>query len=101
MTSNAEAKKRRNRLFEIGSLNFSAEIERLMDEGRLDPMPFLQRHLRGDWGDVADYKWQENDAALQSGSLLESFYVVHRAIAISILTEADRRATCIRISSER
>ncbi len=98
MTSNAKGPPR---LFEIGALIFSAKLQQTMDEGRLDPLPYYLRHMRGDWGDVADYKWQENNAALQSGSALESFYVVHRELAISILTLADRSATHVRVSSER
>ena len=54
MTSNQHDKHRRKRLFEIGALEFSEGVERLMNEGRLDPMPLFERHMRGDWGDVAD-----------------------------------------------
>ncbi len=49
MTSNQHDKHRRKRLFEIGALEFSEGVERLMNEGRLDPMPFFERHMRGDW----------------------------------------------------
>jgi len=87
MTSRAKGPPR---LFEIGSLLFSDRIQQLMDEGRLDPMPLFLRHIRGDWGEVADDRWRENNAALESGGRLESFYVVHRDLAISIVTEADR-----------
>lgn len=90
-----------NRLFQVGSLLFTDEIQRLMDEGRLDPMPFFLRHIRGDWGEVADYQWRENNAAVQSGDRIESFYIVHRELALSIVTEADRSATLIRASFER
>lgn len=101
MTSQAERANRRRPLFEVGSLVFSAEIEQLIDEGRLEPTPFFLRHLRGDWGDVADYQWQANNAALESGGRLESFYIVHRELAISIDTQADRSATHVRASFER
>ena len=51
--------------------------------------------LGGDWGDVADYQWQQNNAALESGERIDSFYVVTRDLSIRIFTEADRRATRI------
>lgn len=57
MTSNQHDRHRRKRLFEIGALEFSEGVERLMNEGRLDPMPLFERHMRGDWGDVADNQW--------------------------------------------
>jgi len=101
MSSCAKGANHPPRLFEIGALKFSTDIQRIMDEGRLDPMPFFLRYMRGDWGEVADYRWRENNAALQSGGRLESFYTVHRELALSIVTEADRSATLIRASFER
>ncbi|HCE6397593.1 hypothetical protein OGV25_21175 [Pseudomonas sp. P1B16] len=91
----------RTTLFPIGALVFSAGIDRLMREGRLDPLPFFQRHASGDWGNVTDAQWQANNAALQSGDRLESFYVVHRELSIRIVTEADRHATHVVLASER
>jgi hypothetical protein len=100
MASNAHDNSQRRQLFPIGALIFSEGIERLMNEGRLDPTPYFQRHMRGDWGDVADYKWQENNAALTSGGRLDSFYVATREMSIRIFTEADRSATHLVLPSE-
>lgn len=91
----------RTTLFPIGALIFSAGVDRLMREYRLEPMPYFQRHARADWGDVSDEKWQANNAALQSGGRLESFYKVHREFSIYIFTEADRSATHVVLASER
>lgn len=99
-TFNTPGGGRRRLLFPIGALFFSEGIGRLMDEGRLDPRPFLQRHTRGDWGDISDDKWQENNAALLSGKRLDSFYVVTRDISIRIFTASDRSETCIVLPSE-
>ena len=68
MTSNQHDKHRRKRLFEIGALEFSEGVERLMNEGRLDPIPYLERYMRGDWGEVDDGQWQQNNAAVQSAN---------------------------------
>ncbi|MBJ9965680.1 hypothetical protein [Burkholderia seminalis] len=92
---------RRTLLFPIGALVFSESVDRLMREGRLDPMPYVQRHTRGDWGEVADYKWQANNAALTAGERLESMYLVHRELRICVVTEADRSATRILLTTER
>ena len=47
----------KRRLFEIGALEFSEGVERLMNEGRLDPIPFWSTCVAtGD--DVADQQWQ-------------------------------------------
>ncbi|WP_347146907.1 hypothetical protein [Pseudomonas aeruginosa] len=87
-------------LFSIGALVFSCGVDRLMREGRLDPLPFFQRHARGDWGDVSDDLWQENNAAVKSGSRLESLYVVTRDISLRIVTDADRQETLVLLVSE-
>lgn len=100
MASDAHDNGGRKRLFPIGALIFSADVDRLMREGRLDPLPYFQRHARGDWGDVADDRWQENNAALLSSGRLDSFYVVTRELSIRIVTEADRSATHIALPSE-
>lgn len=91
---------RRHLLFPIGALIFSEGVDRLMREGRLDPIPYFQRHTRGDWGDVADDRWQENNAALKSAGRLDSFYIVTRELSIRVFTEADRSATHIALPSE-
>lgn len=100
MTSDAKPRGHRRLLFPIGALIFSEGVDRLMREGRHDPMPYLQRHIRGDWGDVTDDKWQENNAALKSGARLDSLYVVTRDVTIRIFTEADRSATHVLLPSE-
>ncbi|EPB9494603.1 TPA: hypothetical protein L4Q76_001676 [Pseudomonas aeruginosa] len=92
--------KYRRLLFPIGALIFSEGIDRLMREGRLDPMPYFQRHTRGDWGDITDEQWQQNNAALSSGARLDSFDIVTREISIRIFSEADRSATHVVMPSE-
>ncbi|HCM5830615.1 hypothetical protein [Klebsiella pneumoniae] len=92
---------RRNLLFPIGALIFSEGIDALLRQRRIDPLPYLQRHTRGDWGDVNNENWNANDIALASGAKLESFYIVHRALSIRIVTEADRSATHILLAAEQ
>ncbi|CAI2536598.1 Uncharacterised protein [Serratia ficaria] len=100
MTSNNRSSNCRRLLFPIGALIFSEGIDRLMREGRLDPMPYFQHHIRGDWGDVTDDKWQENNTALTSGEPLDSLYIVTRELTTRIFTEADRSATHLMLPSE-
>ncbi|MGP3790513.1 hypothetical protein [Pseudomonas sp. B392_1p] len=101
MTSPPPSDNQRPLLFMVGALIFSPGIDRCMREGRLDPIPYFQRHARADWGDVSDEKWQANNDALQSNGRLESFYVVHRELSICIFTEADRSETHIVLAAER
>jgi hypothetical protein len=65
----------------------------------------LNRHVRGDWGDVDDEDKQTNYQALKQGARLLSVYNDGRfpkngVATIWIITEADRSATTILFPDE-
>lgn len=39
-------------LFATGSLQLSDKVHWLASKGLVDPLSYVQRHLRGDWGNV-------------------------------------------------
>ena len=54
----------------------------------------LQRHQAGDWGNLGEEDWKENDDALGNGRRLLSSY--HSgSTTFWIITEADRSATTV------
>ena len=55
----------------------------------------LQRHQAGDWGDLGEEDWKENDNALRTGLRLLSSYRSTAGVTYWIITEADRRATTL------
>ena len=64
-------------------------------------MPYLHRHLNGDWGDLDDYDKRQNDAALESGEdRLFSSYQVAPGLQLWIITEWDRSVTTLLLPSE-
>ncbi|QBX63350.1 hypothetical protein [Dehalococcoides mccartyi] len=65
----------------------------------------LNRHVKGDWGDVDDEDKQTNDQALKQGTRLLSAYNDDRfpqngVATIWVITEADRSATTILFPDE-
>jgi hypothetical protein len=54
----------------------------------------LNRHVRGDWGDVDAEDAQENELSLKYGWRLLSAYSLKSGIRIWVATEADRSSTC-------
>lgn len=56
---------------------------------------FLQRHARGDWGDVDNDDWRANDDAALYGDRLLSAYHLQDGTKIWIITEWDRSVTTI------
>lgn len=82
--------------------------------GVLDTVPYgrlpecLQRHKRGDWGNVCPADAAENDKALVEGLRILSAYPIdptkpakgHGANVFWIITEADRSATTFLLPEE-
>jgi hypothetical protein len=64
------------------------------------PVPFLQRHSQGDWGELDPEDVQENEFALTYGLRLLSAYTLKDGTHIWIITEADRSVTTILLPSE-
>ena len=65
--------------------------------------PYLNRHLKGDWGDLVEEDKNENDLAVKAGNLrIFSAYEtdIENVGKIWIITEADRSATTILRPSE-
>ena len=60
----------------------------------------LNRHARGDWGDVCDHDRKENEFSLQHGFRLFSVYRTEAGTRYWIITEADRSVTTILLPHE-
>ena len=87
--------------FSPGQVVMTAGVDELVRQGRLNPTPYLRRHLHGDWGDLCDDDWQLNDAALKSGEdRLFSSYQMGGDLKIWIITEWDRSVTTLLLPSE-
>ena len=55
----------------------------------------LQRHQAGDWGELGEADWQQNDTALRTGQRLLSSYRGSGGVTYWIITEADRSVTTL------
>ena len=52
--------------------------------------PYLQRHERGDWGDLDADDRRANEAALVHGTRLLSAYTLGNCTKVWVITDADR-----------
>ena len=87
--------------FSPGQVVMTISVDELVRQGRLNPTPYLRRHLHGDWGDLSDDDRQLNDAALKSGEdRLFSSYQVAADLKLWIITEWDRSVTTLLLPSE-
>jgi hypothetical protein len=60
-----------------------------------DVQSALERHQRGDWGDLEAEDRQVNDDALEHGGRLVSAYSDRHKVVFWIITESDRSLTTV------
>jgi len=87
--------------FSPGQVVMTTGVDELVRQSRLNPTPYLRRHLHGDWGDLSGDDRRLNDAALASGEdRLFSSYQVTPNLKLWIITEWDRSVTTLLLPSE-
>lgn len=84
--------------FSPGQLVATPNALRSLDE--VDIRAGLNRHLRGDWGDLDDEDIAENELSLVKGFRLLSAYKAANGTKFWIITEADRSATTVLLPAD-
>ena len=70
---------------------------------KLDPADIvtgITRHARGDWGDLDEDQWKQNDLSVNRESRLISQYTAKNGSWFWVITEADRSATTVLLLEE-
>jgi len=86
--------------FPLGQLVATPGALEVLQKSGQSPVDFLDRHAKGDWGDVCDEDRQANEDALDHGTRLLSAYRTQRGKRLWIITEADRSATTVLLPEE-
>jgi len=94
--------------FSLGQLFYTPGAQETLQEYQASPFDLVNRHVRGDWGDVCADDAQANEEALTIGARLLSAYVLpppegsdlSTAAKIWIITEADRSVTTLLLPEE-
>ena len=87
-------------LFSLGMVVGTPGAVDALEEAGQGPEEFLDRHVRGDWGEVPEADKHENDFSLQHGFRILSAYTTKAGERIWVITEADRSATTILLPDE-
>jgi len=85
-------------LFPLGNLVATPNALGAVTQEQINGM--LDRHIRGDWGDVCKEDWKANDRALVDGTRLFSVYKFASEKRCWIITEADRSSTTVLLPSD-
>jgi hypothetical protein len=64
------------------------------------PLDFLLKHVNLDPGDLSPEDIQENQRSVENGWRILSAYRLSDGTRIWLITESDRRSTCILLPSE-
>jgi len=86
--------------FPLGQLVATPGALDAMKEAEVSFLPYIRRHLEGDWGDISPEDAAENKLSLEQGFRLLSAYNLPDGSRIWIITEADRSATTILLPEE-
>jgi hypothetical protein len=84
--------------FDLGGVIVTPEAdERLMPS---DILEALDRHRRGDWGQLDEVEWKLNDQACEFGGRLESRFRSKRGLMFYVATDVLRILTIIRLPGQ-
>jgi len=86
--------------FQMGRSVITPGAQSMLEQAGISPTMLLERHLRGDWGelDIADIA--SNELALLIHRRLLSSYLIPGGGRIWVITEADRSLTTILLPSD-
>jgi hypothetical protein len=79
--------------FELGRVVMTRGIQHWVENG-FDPIPYIRRHARGDWGDLTEDDKRRNDEAVDKGLRILSSYETDPG-DLWIITEAGRHVTTL------
>lgn len=87
-------------LFHPGQVVATPGAIAALDERNLAALPFLIRHLAGDWSEMDEEDQQANDYALRHGLRVLSSYRLDDHQRLWLITEADRSSTTLLLPEE-
>ncbi|MGR5465287.1 hypothetical protein ACPV5G_20330 [Photobacterium damselae] len=85
--------------FDLGDFIFTKGVHELTQGNYNLLIPFLHRHMKGDWGDVHESDYIENTLATHDGHRIISAYELDGK-KFFIMTEWDRTTTTFLLPSE-
>jgi len=86
--------------FELGNIYITPGAIDALVEASQHAQEFLQRHRRGDWGELDEHDRQENELSIREGFRILSAYRTARDARLWIITEADWSSTTILLPEE-
>jgi hypothetical protein len=90
----------RSARFPLGRLLATPGALQALEKAGQQPQEFLDRHSKGDWGELDSHDIRENEFSLGRGLRLLSSYTTAAGDKLWIITEADRSTTTLLLPEE-
>jgi hypothetical protein len=87
-------------LYELGRVVATPGALDALGRASQSPVEFLDKHQRGEWGDMDAFDAEANHTALRECDRIFSSYQTRLGETIWIITEGDRSSTCLLLPSE-
>jgi hypothetical protein len=87
-------------LFQLGRILATPGAIAAMEEAGQDGGQLLRRHQSGDYGEICQEDWQENELSVAEGFRIMSVYTLANEVKVWVITEAERAATTILLPEE-
>ena len=84
--------------FPLGAVRVTYGVEHALDSS--DVVTGITRHARGDWGEVDEHDWSQNDDFVENGGQLLSQYTAKNGTLYWVVTESNRSATTVLLPEE-
>lgn len=81
--------------FRLGQVVMGQSVTDLIERGSLNIQSYLERHVRGDWGDISQAHVIVNEVALHSNDFVFSRYNLTTDQRLWIITDGDRHTTTV------
>lgn len=86
-------------VFKLGSVVATPAALEVLDRAGVDFLTLINRHVRGDFGDLCAEDWELNTAAIAAGDRILSSYQLATG-KVWLITEGDRSATTVLLPSD-
>lgn len=86
-------------LFSTGQIVATKAVFSHLQQHAINALQYIERHTKGDWGDIPAEDALENIFAIENGFRILSSYTIADA-KVWIITEADRSVTTLLFPSE-
>lgn len=90
----------RVQLFPLGQIVATPGALTALQQAGQSPDEFLTKHAHGQWGELSDEDWRENNYAVSRALRLLSSYRLRTGERLWIITEADRSVSTLLLPEE-